>query len=145
MKNILKLYDATFGLWVKLPETVRYLLVGGFNTLFYYLAFVLFVSFLGEKHAQGSLFVAFIVASFNSYFTMRTYVFLSTGKWRKEYGKCLGTWTVGYFLNAGLLALLMKKMDFDPYLGEFVAIMITTVVTYFLLKYFAFRKKVVQG
>ena len=141
MQKLLQIYDALFEFWLKFPETLRYLLVGGYNTIVFYFLYVIFVLYFGESYAQHCLFVSFIFSSFNSFFTQRTFVFLSEGNYKKEYLKCLGTWTLGYLGNAFLLHLLIQKAGVNVYLAELIAIIVVTCVTYFLLKYFAFKKE----
>lgn len=141
MKKLLSMYDRVFDFWVTFPQFVRYLLVGGFNTVVFYLLFVFFVLHFGEAYAQRSLFIAFVLSTFSSYFTQRTFVFLSHGDLKKEYFKCAIVWVGGYFLNAVLLEVFTRKIGFNAYVSGLLAILITTVLTYFLLKYFAFGKR----
>lgn len=141
MQKLLSLYNFLFDFWVRFPQTIRYLLVGGYNTVVFYFLYVLFVLYFGEQTAQVSLFAAFVVSSFNSFFTQRTFVFLSEGDYKKEYLKCLFSWAIGYVLNAALLWVFIQIIGLNVYLSEFVVLVIVTCLTYFLLKYFAFKKE----
>ncbi len=140
MQKLLHIYDALFNFWVRFPETMRYLLVGGYNTAVFYFLYVLFVLYHGENYAQPCLFAAFVFSSFHSFFTQRTFVFLSDGNYKKEYMKCFMTWGVGYFMNAALLKFFTDVLGVNVYLSEFLVLIIVTCFTYFLLKYFAFGK-----
>lgn len=141
MQKLLQIYNLLFDFWVRFPETVRYLLVGGYNTVVSYLIYVFFVLYYGQDFAQLALFLSFILSSFNSFFTQRTFVFLSEGDYRKEYLKCLMTWSLGYLMNAVVLHILKNWIGLNAYLAGLFAIVIVTCVTYFLLKYFAFKKE----
>lgn len=141
MQKLLQIYNLLFDFWLRFPETVRYLLVGGYNTVVSYFLYVLFVLYFGESYAQQCLFASFILSSFHSFFMQRTFVFLSGGNYKKEYLKCLLTWTIGYVFNALLLSFFTQQMALNAYVSEFLAIVIVTCLTYFLLKYFAFKKE----
>jgi len=141
MQKLLQIYNGLFDFWLKFPQTIRYLLVGGYNTVVSYLIYVFFVLYYGQDFAQLALFLSFILSSFNSFFTQRTFVFLSEGDYRKEYLKCLMTWSLGYLMNAVVLHILKNWIGLNAYLAGLFAIVVATCVTYFLLKYFAFGEK----
>lgn len=122
---------------MKLPEKVRFLMVGGYNTTVSYLIYVAFV-FVGLG-AQLSLLLSFFISSINSYFSQKIFVFATKGNYLKEYSKCLSTWVGSYLLNAVLLFLLMLA-GLNAYIAEFLALVILTVYSYVALKYFAFKK-----
>lgn len=140
MQKLLNIYNALFDFWARFPETIRYLLVGGYNTAVYYAIYVLLLLRFGENYAQQSLFAAFVLSSFHSYFTQRTFVFLSEGDFKTEYVKCLIIWGLGYVMQAFLLYALTTFIHLNAYISELIALIFATFCTYFLLKYFAFGK-----
>lgn len=137
MKQILVLYKKVFGLWIKLPQKIRFLFVGGYNTVFSYLLYVVFV-YVGMT-AQLALLLSFLISSINSYLTQKFYVFLTRGNYLKEYVKCLVTWMGSYVLNAALLFVLMKFVGLNAYFAEFVVLVLLTIYSFVVLKYFAFK------
>lgn len=139
LKQITLFYQKIFNLWMRFPQKIRFLLVGGYNTVFSYALYVLFV-YMG-LNAQLALFFSFLISSLNSYFTQKFYVFNTKGNYFKEYTKCLITWFGSYLLNAVILACLMKFLNLNPYLAEFVALVLITIYSYIVLKYFAFKQK----
>ena len=139
LKQIALFYQKIFNLWMRFPQKIRFLLVGGYNTVFSYALYVLFV-YMG-LNAQLALFFSFLISSLNSYFTQKFYVFNTKGNYFKEYTKCLITWFGSYLLNAVILACLMKFLNLNPYLAEFVALVLITIYSYIVLKYFAFKQK----
>lgn len=125
--------------WFNFPEKIRFLLVGGFNTVVSYLMFACFIFVLGETRYQLSLILAWILSSFISFSTQKIFVFQTKGNWCSEYVKCLLTWSVGYLINASTLELVIKKLHLNVYIGQAVSILLTTIITYILFKYFAFK------
>lgn len=137
---MLKLYRFVLRLWFKLPEKLRFLLVGGFNTVVSYLMFAGFLMLLGDKHYQISLLLAWAISSIISFTTQKIFVWQTTGNWIKEYIKCCLSWSVGYAINALTLEIFVKMLQLNVYVGQGIAIVLTTVVTYILFKYFAFKR-----
>ncbi len=138
MNMIKRWYLLLFTFWMRWPQQIRYLLVGGYNTVFSY-ALYAFLLWLGLKEMpQLALLFSFVLSSVNSFWTQKIYVFHSHGRAWPEYVRCLMTWGVSYVLNAFLLALLLA-LNWNPYVAQFVALVIITVNSYFLLKYMAFR------
>ncbi|MBO7244285.1 MAG: GtrA family protein [Alphaproteobacteria bacterium] len=138
MKKLIELYLTVYQKWMQLPEKIRFLMVGGYNTAVSYIIYVLLVFFgLG---AQMALLLSFFISSINSYFSQKFFVFATKGNYLKEYSKCLSTWVGSYILNAILLFLLMKT-GLNAYIAEFIVLVILTVYSYVVLKYFAFKDK----
>ena len=128
-----------FELWFKLPEKLRFLLVGGFNTVVSYVMFAGLIFLIGESKYQQSLVLSWILSSFISFSTQKIFVFQTKGNWIKEYSKCLLTWSIGYAINAGTLEVVVKLLNLNVYIGQAVSIILTTVITYILFKHFAFK------
>ena len=99
IKSVIKLYLWAENIWFKLPQKLRFLLVGGFNTVFAYavLALLLWLfeglnkklnlNFLPVFVANFSLFVQYVITINVSFATMRYYVFQSHGNWKQEFLK----------------------------------------------------------
>lgn len=138
-KQIIQLYHKLFEFWMRFPQKLRFLLVGGYNTVFSYALYALFI-YIGIT-AQLALFLSFLLSSINSYITQKFYVFNTKGNYLSEYVKCLFTWFGSYLINAILLETLMRLMHLNPYLAEFIALVLITVYSYIALKYFAFKGK----
>lgn len=138
MKNkLIQLYQKLFQFWMRFPQKLRFLLVGGYNTVFSYALYALFI-YIGIT-AQLALFLSFLLSSINSYITQKFYVFNTKGHYLSEYVKCLFTWFGSYLINAILLECFMRFIDLNPYLAEFLALILITIYSYITLKYFAFK------
>lgn len=126
--------------WFKIPQFIRFIIVGIFNTAIAYLVFCTLVFIFGEELRQICLAVQWALTSFITFLTQRTFVFRSKGKILKEYLKCCATWVIGYLINAILLELIMK-LPINVYLAQIIALGLTSICNFVLLKYWALRKK----
>ena len=136
MNKIIDLYFKLFHFWMRFPEKIRYLLVGGYNTVVSYALYALFVWW--GMHPQLALFLSFLVSSVNSYWTQKIYVFNTRGNVMKEYIKCLFSWGISYLLNAALLEFFLS-LHWNKYFAQFVALALVTINSYLMLKYIAFQ------
>ena len=92
------LYKKIEDLWfLGVPEKIRFLLVGGFNTLCSYL---LFLGFLLFFQYQMTLIITYALSINISIFTMRYFVFRAKGKILPQY------------IKAGMSYLIMIPADY---------------------------------
>ncbi len=128
-----------------IPLQIRFLMVGGVNTLVSYCMYIFFLYVLGAESYQTALALAWFLSSFISFTLQKTIVFQTKGNWVKEYIRCIFSWGIGYLLNAVLLELMVNYLQFNPLVAQFIALCCTTVTTYFLFKYFAFKVRNDRG
>ncbi len=152
MTGVIKLYCWAENIWFKLPEKLRFLLVGGFNTvLAYSLLFALDWLFgrVNEKYALGlaptvvanvALIIQYIITINVSVATMRYYVFRSHGDWRKEFAKAWSVYVFLYLINAPIMTLLMVIFGLETWAAQGIYLIFSTIVTFILHKYFSFRQ-----
>lgn len=126
--------------WCKIPDKIRFLLVGGVNAAISYGIFAIAVYLIGSAHYQACVILQWSLSSVFSYFNQKFFVFCTKGNYLKEYLKCCSTWAVSYVLNVIILELLVRFAIKNVYLSQFVSIFAVSVVTYVLFKYFAFRR-----
>lgn len=122
--------------WFNIHEKIRFIIVGGFNSLVSFLMFVFLVHFFADffvddttrlynylrEHfamlkyitfiqfiRQFSLALAWFLSSFVSFTMQRLLVFRARGHANvvKQYVKCLSTWIVGYLVNAVVLEIFV--------------------------------------
>lgn len=152
---IVKCYKYLEDIWFKQNEKLRFLLVGGFNTA---VSFLIYYGFLYITHGkeQLSLLLMNLININISIATMRYYVFRSTGNFFKEYTKAFSSYIVLYFVNMGLLAffvrithitenlspdsILLEIPNLNKAVAQICCICIITCITFFVHKYFSFRK-----
>ena len=152
---IIAAYKKIEKIWFQLNQKIRFLLVGGFNTALSFLIYYGFLYITAGKE-QLSLFLMNLININISIATMRYYVFQSHGNFYKEYAKAFSSYIVLYFVNIGLLAFFVRVINVQqslpsdsflqeiPNLNKAIAqlccICIITVITFFVHKYFSFRK-----
>ena len=135
MKKLLEIYN----FWCKIPDKIRFLIIGAINAGISYVIFAVAVYLIGEQYYQVCATLQWILSSFISFTNQKVFVFCTKGNWIKEYLRCCMTWLVSYLLNALILEVFVKYIDINVYLAQFLAIFTVSVVTYVLFKYFAFR------
>ena len=135
MKKLLEIYN----FWCKIPDKIRFLIIGAINAGISYVIFAVAVYLIGEQYYQVCAALQWILSSFISFTNQKVFVFCTKGNWIKEYLRCCMTWLVSYLLNALILEVFVKYIDINVYLVQFLAIFTVSVVTYVLFKYFAFR------
>ena len=126
--------------WFKLPDFIRFFIIGCTNAAISYIVFVLAVLLIGKEQYQICIAVQWIVSSIPSYLNQKFFVFCTKGNYVKEYLKCCSTWVVSYFLNAIILEILVRYLITNVYVAQLLSIFIVSVVTYVLFKVFAFKK-----
>ena len=141
MNKLLEWYFIVYRFWMRFPEKLRFILVGGYNTVFGYLLFVALIFLLTEKYNQLALFGSYILSSINSYLTQKYYVFATKNINFKEYLQCVTTWMGSYIINAVLLYILVDILHFNVYIMQIICLIICAVFNYVFLKHFVFCKK----
>ncbi len=152
---MIKAYKYLENIWFKINQKIRFLLVGGFNTTTSFILYYLFL-YLTEGREQISLLLMNIININISVITMRYYVFQSQGNFKQEYLKGVSSYIVLYFINTGLLAFFVRMIhikeklspqsilqevpNLDKAIAQLCCIIIITVLTFFVHKYFSFRK-----
>jgi putative flippase GtrA len=124
-------------------ERVRFVLVGGFNTVFGYALFVVFELTLGHFTSYlislyASYFIAIIVAFFlHRHFTYRV---TGTGNVMLDFFRFAGVYVVALLINTVALPLLVEVAHVPVLLAQALVVVVTTLVSYFGHKFFSFRR-----
>jgi putative flippase GtrA len=112
-------------------QVVRFLIVGAYNTLFGYVAFVAIYYALGALvHYNIVLVASYIVAVTNSYLLQRRFVFGSKSKMLHEFLRFNLVNLGGLFVNMGLLTLCMHHLTDNVLLAQAVSTVGTTAFIY---------------
>ena len=127
-------------IWFRLPDFVRFILIGGVNAVISYIIFVIAALILGQGHYQICVALQWILSSFISYLNQKFFVFCTKGNYVKEYLKCCSTWAVSYLLNVIIIEITVRFLIKNVYIAQFVSLAIVSVSTYLMFKVFAFKK-----
>lgn len=137
---MIKLYKKTEDFWFSFPEKFRFLLVGGFNTVFAYFMWLALFYLLGKRE-NLALTIQYIITINVSILTMRYYVFRSHGGFLEEYIKAWGVYLLMWILNTAGMNFLIRVCEISPPWAQAIYLIGSTVLTYFLHKYFSFKEK----
>ena len=148
MDKLIKLYFWAEKIWFYIPEKTRFLLVGGFNTVFAY-TLLLLLNFVLSEHlpysksivANIALIIQYAFSINFSFLTMRYYVFRSHGVWQKEYVRSCGVYVIIYSINAPIISGLITFLNWPLWMAQGAYLIISTVLTFLLHKHFSFRKE----
>lgn len=136
---MIELYLKLYQWWMRWPQKLRFLLVGGYNTVFSYILFAGLLWGLNGQYEQIALALSFAISSINSFWTQKIYVFASRAPAWPEFIKCLETWGISYILNAGLLWGFTDGLHMNAYVAQGIALTVLTIFSWIMLKYFAFK------
>ena len=136
-----ELYFKIENFWFqKVPEKLRFLLVGGFNTVLAYAMYALLLEIIGLPYLIALVIQYFITVNV-SIVTMRYYVFRSKGNIIAEFLKAWSVYIGLFFANTIGLSFLVEICKIDELWAQGIYLTFSTIVTYILHKYFSFRKK----
>ena len=121
-------------------QFVRYLLVGGWNTVFGMAVYAGLYRWLGEHvHYLVLLVPANILAVTNAYVCYKLFVFKTRGNILREYCRCYAVYG-GIMLAAALLMfVLVDWLGMPPAAANCVCVALTTVVSYLAHRGFSFK------
>ena len=146
--TFIKLYLWAENIWFKFPQKLRFLLVGGFNTVFSYGVFFALYWLFSNLNiwdfdkiviSNMALVVQYFITINLSFATMRYYVFQSHGNWKKELLKAWSVYVGLLFINAPVISFLIW-LGIHPLLAQALYLTFSTIITFLLHKYYSFRK-----
>ena len=125
-------------------ERVRFVIIGGVNTVVAYLLFVLFELTLGGRYFL-SLFLAYLLATMLAFVLHRRFTFGVTGRQSLvvDFLRFESVYVVMFLLNAALLPLFIEVFGWPSLVAQAVIVVFTTVVSYLGHKFFSFRRRAV--
>lgn len=123
-------------------QRVRFVLVGGINTVVGYGLFALFLLLFGRLIGYlGSLVAAYAIAAVIAFTLHRRITFqIRDGRVLVEFARYAGVTAISLLLNAAILALLVELAHWNPYVAQALSLVTTTIVSYLGHKWFTFRR-----
>ena len=134
-----KLYFILENIWFSLPQKIRFLLVGGFNTVFTYIFFALLVLVLGVSY-KIAIVVCYIISTNVSIFTQRYYVFKSFGNFKQEYIKAWEVYAIALLFNYTFMYIAVDILNANELISQALFTIIVIIITYIMHKYYTFKK-----
>ena len=124
---MIKLYQKIETLWFKIPRQIRFLCVGGFNTLMAYFMFVGLDFLLGYLLA---LVLSYALSINLSIFTMRHFVFCSKEPLLKEYSKACLVYLSMIACNYAFLWLTIEQWQMPAWQAQALFTLLSTFLLY---------------
>ncbi|MCW2754126.1 MAG: GtrA-like protein [Marmoricola sp.] len=126
---------------VWLRREIRFLVVGGANTVLGYGLFILFHALLGH-HVQ---YLVLLLPTYGlsipiAFASQRILVFDTHGNAWVDFARYTTVQLSSIGLNAAVLAVTVEVLGLSVVLGQMVALVVVVVVTYFSHALFSFRR-----
>lgn len=126
-------------------QRVRFLAVGGFNTLAGYGVYSLFFWLWGETLGDqvgpvASLLAAHVLVSGFAFVIYRRFVFRVSGSLVKDYVRFQSVYVVSLGINVLLLWLLAGVLEWNAYLAQGAVVLVITIASFVGHRYFSFRR-----
>jgi putative flippase GtrA len=123
-------------------QKIRYLLAGGWNTLFGYLVGVGLYQIL-HAHTQ-TLYIALLANTIcisMSFLTYKLFVFRTSGRWLEEYLKSWTVYSGAALISSLLLWVFVDLLSISIYIAQALVIISTVVISYTGHSRFTFKKR----
>ncbi len=123
-------------------KKIRYLLAGGFNTVFgYAVGNGIYYGLGGRMHVLLVGGIAYVISSTMSFMTYKLFVFKTSGNWLNEYMKSYVVYGATAVINIILLWLLVDGMRIPFWLAQLIMIVFVAIVSYLSHSRFTFYRK----
>ncbi len=131
-------------------QFLRYLLVGGWNTLFGYACFAIFTALLQPRMAYGYV-VAIVISNplsiTVSYLGYKWFVFKTKGNYLREWSRCVLVYSGSMLISIIMLPIVVQSLrrltpldEAAPYLGGALIMACSVVYSFFGHKHYSFRR-----
>lgn len=126
----------------KHEQKLRYLIIGGWNTVFGYGIFAgLYFWLEGFIHYLVILSISYVLSITNAYIGYKLFVFKTRGNILREYFRFYLVYGVSFIFNLATLPLFVETLRFNMYVAQAIVTLITILGSYLLHKNFSFKGK----
>ena len=123
-------------------QKVRYIITGGYNTVFGYLIFVLvFYYFSSTVNHYFLLGICHLIGTIHNFFSYSAFVFKTKLTALRNYMKFNLVYLLIFLLNVIMFTVLTKVMNWNLYFSQALIVALIAVVGYILNKHFSFANK----
>lgn len=119
-----------------LKQLSKFCLVGILNTI---ISYSLFINFLNYFSYIEALSISYVVVAVHSYLWNRFWTFEPTKNLKMEIIKYIAVYFSIFILNALILSILVNILNFDPRIGQLIALPIITIINFAGHKYWSFK------
>lgn len=129
-----------FDHFLRLPEKIRFLFVGGINTAMGYGVFTgLYLAFGDRQNYLLVLVFSFLISASFAFLNLKYFVFLSKGRIKQQYIRTLISYGITLGLSLFFLWVFVDGFKMPILLSQALNILIIAIITYLIHKYFSFR------
>ena len=122
-------------------KMLRYLIVGGFNTVFgYFVTVGLYYTLRSHLHIVVIGVIANVVCITVSFMTYKLFVFNSSGSWWREYLRCYIVYGGSALVGIAGLWLLVNVLGVPFWLAQGLLMVISVVISFAGHDRFTFKK-----
>jgi putative flippase GtrA len=123
-----------------LNDKIRYLLIGGYNTIIGYGVFVALWLLWGQSlHYIGVLVFSHVISVTNAFFAYRILVFRKKGGAWGDFFKFNMVYLGAFGFNLLALPVLIEGAGFHPLVAQALLVVVTVVASYVLHRRFSFK------
>jgi putative flippase GtrA len=121
-------------------EKLKFLIIGGWNTLFGYLIFIAFYYFLNKIiHYLILLVISYIVSITNAYLSYKFFVFKTKGNYIRGYLRFYLVYGVAFLVNIALMPLFVEFIGVNPIIAQGIILFFTVSIGYIGHKNYSFN------
>ncbi len=126
-------------IWWRLPQKIRFLIVGGYNTVFGYAAFAVCFLIVGKRiHYLLVGLLAHLLSVTNAFLVHRSFVFRASGPWQASFVRFNLSQLIGVGFGMGGLYTLVEFGHLNPLIAQAFMIALGTVLAYSLHRTYSF-------
>jgi putative flippase GtrA len=123
-------------------DHVRFGLIGGYNTAFSYLVFVVATVVLPGVHYLVALLISHVLGVLNAYVAYRLLVFRVRGHWLRDLFRFWVVYLGAFGLNLLLLPFLVEVVGLQVLVAQLAVVLGVAVISWFGHKHISFRRPV---
>lgn len=125
----------------KHEQKIRYLIIGGWNTVFGYGVFAALYFWLADTmHYLMILSISYILSITNAYVGYKLFVFKTRGNILREYLRFYAVYGISFLFNLASLPLFIEILKLNMYVAQAIVTMVTILGSYMLHKNFSFKE-----
>ena len=122
-------------------EIIKYLLVGGWNTLFGIGLYALFYYLMPSWNYLFITIPVNVIAITNAFLCYKLFVFKSRGNWLREYLRCYIVYGAGFSAGIFLLWLQVSLLAIPPVIANAAGNIIVIILSFLGHKYYSFKQQ----
>lgn len=119
-------------------QIARFIVTGGVNAVFAYVAYAVIVEALGVDYLPAVFYAWCLGVSF-SYLTFRAFVFTEGNRSFKTFARFLPTYVFLLLVNMALMYVFVGMMGWHELVGQAVVIPICAVLSFIINRLFVFK------